>query len=64
MKTTIEISDALLRAAKRMATERNTTLRMIVEARCGGTSRRPPMRRKVDRGCAATAFAGAACSRA
>jgi Arc/MetJ family transcription regulator len=31
MKTTIEISDALLRAAKRMAAERNTTLRTIVE---------------------------------
>ena len=32
MKTTIEISDALLRAAKRMAQERNTTLRTIIEA--------------------------------
>jgi Arc/MetJ family transcription regulator len=32
MKTTIEISDALLAAAKRAATERNTTLRTIVEA--------------------------------
>jgi Arc/MetJ family transcription regulator len=31
MKTTIEISDALLQAAKRMAAERNTTLRTIVE---------------------------------
>jgi hypothetical protein len=32
MKTTIEISDALLQAAKRMAAERNVTLRTIVEA--------------------------------
>jgi predicted transcriptional regulator len=32
MKTTVEISDALLRAAKRMAAERHTTLRMIIEA--------------------------------
>ena len=32
MKTTIDISDALLRAAKRMATKRNMTLRMIIEA--------------------------------
>jgi Arc/MetJ family transcription regulator len=31
MKTTIEISDALLRAAKRRAVERDTTLRAIVE---------------------------------
>jgi Arc/MetJ family transcription regulator len=31
MKTTIEISDALLRAAKRMAAERDTTLRTVVE---------------------------------
>lgn len=31
MKTTIEISDALLRAAKRRAAERDTTLRAIVE---------------------------------
>jgi Arc/MetJ family transcription regulator len=31
MKTTIEISDALLQAAKRMAAERGTTLRTIVE---------------------------------
>jgi Arc/MetJ family transcription regulator len=31
MKTTIEISDALLQAAKRMASERGTTLRMVVE---------------------------------
>jgi predicted transcriptional regulator len=32
MKTTVEISDALLRAAKRVAAERNMTLRMIIEA--------------------------------
>ena len=32
MKTTVEISDALLRAAKRMAVERNMTLRMVIEA--------------------------------
>ena len=32
MKTTVEISDALLQAAKRMAAERNTTLRTIIEA--------------------------------
>ena len=31
MKTTIEISDALLRAARRLAAERGTTLRAIVE---------------------------------
>jgi Arc/MetJ family transcription regulator len=31
MKTTIEISDALLAAAKRAAIERNTTLRTVVE---------------------------------
>jgi Arc/MetJ family transcription regulator len=31
MKTTIEISDALLRAAKRIAAERDTTLRTVVE---------------------------------
>jgi Arc/MetJ family transcription regulator len=31
MKTTIDISDALLAAAKRAATERNTTFRTIVE---------------------------------
>ena len=32
MKTTVEISDALLRAAKRTAAERNMTLRMVIEA--------------------------------
>ncbi len=31
MKTTVEISDALLEAAKRLAAERGTTLRAIVE---------------------------------
>jgi Arc/MetJ family transcription regulator len=31
MKTTIEISDALLAAAKRAASDQNTTLRTIVE---------------------------------
>ena len=31
MKTTIEISDALLRTAKRIAAERDTTLRTVVE---------------------------------
>jgi len=31
MKTTVEISDILLRAAKRMAAERGTMLRTIVE---------------------------------
>ena len=31
MKTTIEISDALVAAAKRAAAEQNTTLRTIVE---------------------------------
>lgn len=31
MKTTIEISDALLEAAKRRAAERGTTLRSLVE---------------------------------
>jgi hypothetical protein len=32
MKTTVEISEALLQAAKRMAAERNMTLRMVIEA--------------------------------
>lgn len=31
MKTTVEISDALLEQAKELAAERNTTLRSIVE---------------------------------
>lgn len=32
MKTTIDISDALLKQVRRMAAERNTTIRSIVEA--------------------------------
>ena len=32
MKTTIEISDALLEEAKRLARERGTTLRAVLEA--------------------------------
>lgn len=32
MKTTIDISDALLRRAKQAALERNTTLRAIIES--------------------------------
>lgn len=32
MKTTIEISDALLRRAKELAARRNTTLRELIEA--------------------------------
>ena len=32
MKTTVELSDALLHATKRMAAERRTTFRSIVEA--------------------------------
>lgn len=31
MKTTIEVSDALLNRAKRVALERNTTLRALIE---------------------------------
>lgn len=31
MKTTVEISDALLEAAKRLAAERGTTLRALIE---------------------------------
>jgi Arc/MetJ family transcription regulator len=58
MKTTIEISDALLQAAKRMAAERNTTLRMIVEAAlrrhleavADETQARPRLRRHSFRG--------------
>jgi Bacterial antitoxin of type II TA system, VapB len=32
MKTTIEINDALLKRAKQLALERNTTLRTVLEA--------------------------------
>ena len=32
MKTTIEISDALLRRAKQLAARRNTTLRAVLES--------------------------------
>ena len=32
MKTTIEISDAILRRAKQLAARRNTTLRELIEA--------------------------------
>ena len=32
MKTTLEINDPLLLRAKRLAAERNTTLRMVVES--------------------------------
>jgi len=53
MKTTIEINDALLEAGKRMAAERNTTFRAIVEAALRGylaavscqTEARPRLRR-------------------
>lgn len=31
MKTTLEINDPLLQRAKRLAAERNTTLRMVIE---------------------------------
>ena len=36
LKTTVEIADPLLRAAKRAAAERNMTLRMIIEAALRG----------------------------
>lgn len=32
MKTTVEISDGLARAAKRLAAEENTTLRALIES--------------------------------
>jgi hypothetical protein len=32
MKTTVEVSDALLREAKRVAAQRDTTLRALIEA--------------------------------
>jgi Arc/MetJ family transcription regulator len=58
MKTTIEISEALLVAAKRTAIERNTTLRTIVEAALrryletsgGGADAGPRLRRCTFRG--------------
>ena len=58
MKTTVEISDALLRAAKRMAVERNMTLRLVieaalrryVEAAADETQSRPGLRRRSFRG--------------
>ena len=58
MKTTVEISDALLRAAKRMAVERNMTLRLVieaalrryVEAAADETQSRPALRRRSFRG--------------
>ena len=58
MKTTIEISDALLQAAKRRAAERDTTLRAIVEtalrryleATCEPAEARPRLRRHSFRG--------------
>ena len=58
MKTTIEISDALLRAAKRLAAERNTTLRTVVEtalrqyleSAADRTAARPRLRRHSFRG--------------
>jgi Arc/MetJ family transcription regulator len=53
MKTTIEISDALLAAAERAAIERNTTLQTIVEVALrrylettGGAQERPRLRRR------------------
>jgi Arc/MetJ family transcription regulator len=58
MKTTIEISDALLREAKRRAAERNTTLRATIEtalrryleAAPGRAEDRPRLRRHSFRG--------------
>jgi Arc/MetJ family transcription regulator len=58
MKTTIEISDALLAAAKRAAAEQSTTFRTIVEVALrrylettgGGTQERPRLRRCTFRG--------------
>lgn len=45
MKTTIEISDALLRAAKRRADERGTTLRALVEEGLRSVLEEAPPRR-------------------
>ena len=58
MKTTIEISDALLAAAKRAASDQNTTLRTIVEVALrryletcgGGTQVKQRLRRCTFRG--------------
>ena len=58
MKTTIEINDALLAIAKRTASDRNTTLRTIVEVALrrylettgGGTQAAPRLRRCTFRG--------------
>jgi Arc/MetJ family transcription regulator len=58
MKTTIEISDAVLAAAKRAASDQNTTLRTIVEVALrrylestgGGTPVKPRLRRCTFRG--------------
>lgn len=58
MKTTIEISDPLLAAAKRVAIKRNTTLRAVVEvalrryleATESGAQARPRLRRCTFRG--------------
>jgi Arc/MetJ family transcription regulator len=58
MKTTVEISDPLFAAAKRAASERNTTFRTIVEAALrryletsgGGNHTRPRLRRCTFRG--------------
>jgi Arc/MetJ family transcription regulator len=58
MKTTIEISDALLAAAKRAASNQNTTLRTIVEVALrrylettgGKTQVKPRLRRCTFRG--------------
>lgn len=58
MKTTIEISDALFAAAKRAASERNTTFRTIVEVALrrylestgDEAQRRPHLRRCTFRG--------------
>ena len=57
MKTTIEINDALLAAARRAAADQNTTLRTIVEVALrrylettGGSQARPRLRRCTFRG--------------
>jgi predicted transcriptional regulator len=58
MKTTVEIGDALLQAAKRMAAARDMTLRMVIEAALRGylessaaeAQSRPRLRRHSFRG--------------